>query len=661
MGQSLDEIVTDWHWPGWIRFVGFVVLAGVSAMTLYARTYQTFDRVRVPVIAGEQQPVDGLLTVPLPETPDLADRPTAIIVRLLNAARSSRTITMTVNDTEATHVDLRPAEARRIDLSVPTGVQPGDVLELRGDGSGWSLSYLEIGTAHGFSHGLFSLVIVPGIVNDYQSVSVVGAVGLFAALLGLSCALFRFETHTFVRRIETSLISIIVGFFCLTWLIPIVSPYKVLLAWSALLICLGVLYLPVVIPGVQRLWRGFVILWHLTLNFYHARKRSLTRIGLRMLCGGLVALFLVSVSGFYATETGFTSLILLGERYEAQALPTVKALPNFVDSSPGYDGQFYAQLALDPFFQDPFIERAIDTFSYRAPRILFSWTAFLLGLGQPSWILQAYAVQNILYWFILAWLLLRWMPPVTFTNVLLWIGCLFGYGLISSVRLSLLAGPSLLLLVLAMIALERGRAWTATAVLGLAGLGRETNLLAGVALLPRSWRVFRLHDLLVPVTRGFVVAMPFMLWLAYLYWSDYGVVLSSGEHNLAAPLSALIIKWRVTLSELWVSPWGETFARFSFLTLLSLAIQAIFLVWQRDWTSPWWRVGIAYVGLMCILGPAVWDGHQFAASRVLLPMTVAFNVQLARMGGFWPLAILGNVSVVAGLETLRVPWLWHYL
>ena len=82
---------------------------------------------------------------------------------------------------------------------------------------------------------------------------------------------------------------------------------------------------------------------------------------------------------------------------------------------------------------------------------------------------------------------------------------------------------------------------------------------------------------------------------------------------------------------------------------------------KRIWASPWWRVGIAYVGLMCILGPAVWDGHQFAASRVLLPLTVAFNVQLARMGGFWPLAILGNVSVVAGLETLRVPWLWHYL
>jgi len=653
--------VTNWHWPGWIRFGGFVVLAGVSAITLYARTYQTFDRVRVPVITGEHLPADGLLTVSLPEAPGLTGRPTAIIVRLLNAARSSRTITITLNETDLTRVDLRPAETRRIDLSVPTGVESGDMLELRGDGSGWVLSYLEIGTAHGFSHGLFSLVIVPGIVNHYESVSTLGAMGLFVGLLVLSCTLFRFETRAFVRRLETSLISIIVAFFCLIWLIPTVSPYKVLLSWSALLICLGVLYLPVVIPGVQRLWRGCVTLWHLMLNFYHARKSSLTRIGLRTLCGGLVALFLVSVSGFYATETGFTSLILFGERYEAQALPTVKALPHYVDSSPGYDGQFYAQLALDPFFQDPFIERAIDTFSYRAPRILFSWTAFLLGMGQPSWILQAYAVQNILYWFILAWLLLRWVPPVTFTNVLLWTGCLFGYGLISSVRLSLLAGPSLLLLVLAMIALERGRPWTATAVLGLAGLGRETNLLAGVVVLPRTRPGFRLHDLLVPVARGGVVAMPFVLWLAYLYWSDYGVVLSSGEHNLALPLSAIITKWQVTLLEIWINPWSETFARFSFLTLLSLTIQAIFLLWQRDWTSPWWRVGVAYVGLMCILGPAVWDGHQFAASRVLLPMTVAFNVQLARMGGLWPLAVLGNVSVVAGLETLRVPWLWHYL
>ena len=47
-------------------------------------------------------------------------------------------------------------------------------------------------------------------------------------------------------------------------------------------------------------------------------------------------------------------------------------------------GQFYVQLALDPLLRDPAIEQALDNFPYRSRRILFSWTAFLLDLGQPE-------------------------------------------------------------------------------------------------------------------------------------------------------------------------------------------------------------------------------------------------------------------------------------
>ena len=52
----------------------------------------------------------------------------------------------------------------------------------------------------------------------------------------------------------------------------------------------------------------------------------------------------------------------------------------------------------------------MDLAPYRARRILFSWTAFLLGLGRPAWILEAYALQNVAGWLLLAALLTRWMP-----------------------------------------------------------------------------------------------------------------------------------------------------------------------------------------------------------------------------------------------------------
>ena len=64
---------------------------------------------------------------------------------------------------------------------------------------------------------------------------------------------------------------------------------------------------------------------------------------------------------------------------------------------------------------------------------------------------------------------------------------------------------------------------------------------------------------------------------------------------------------------------------------------------------------------MVLLGPAVWGDYPGAAVRVVLPMTIAFNLLLPRTRLFWPLAILGNLSVWHGLEALGVPVLSRYL
>ena len=65
-------------------------------------------------------------------------------------------------------------------------------------------------------------------------------------------------------------------------------------------------------------------------------------------------------------------------------LPSVRDVPRrvYVDSM-GYDGQFYAQLAVDPLLQSPGIENALDAPAYRARRILLSWTAYVFGFRTP--------------------------------------------------------------------------------------------------------------------------------------------------------------------------------------------------------------------------------------------------------------------------------------
>jgi len=359
-----------------------------------------------------------------------------------------------------------------------------------------------------------------------------------------------------------------------------------------------------------------------------------------------VLLFLQSIRQYYHRNTGFTELIDFGDQFYDRVLPAIRDVPRYVDPrSPGYDGQWYAQLALEPLLRNPDLGKALDTPSFRARRILFSWTAYIAGLGNPRRIIHAYAVQNIVAWLLLAWILLRWFPPTRVRHVAAWFGCLYGIGMAFSFRFALLDGPSMVLIALGVWAIECRRDWLAAGLLGVAGLGRETNLLAGVLLvdrIPRDWRGWaRL------AARGLLIALPLVLWLAYVR-SVFPALGHSVADNFDVPLSGYVATWIATLSELYVDGWGSS-APFSVATMTGLTVQVGYLLWRREWSSPWWRVGAAYSVLMFFLGHIVWEGNPGAYPRILLPVTCAFNVLILSSRGFWPLVVLGNLSVWHGL------------
>jgi hypothetical protein len=194
-------------------------------------------------------------------------------------------------------------------------------------------------------------------------------------------------------------------------------------------------------------------------------------------------LFTVLVLAKFSPQTGFTSLIHFGETGQEHRLPALQNLPlATVPPSSGYDGQFYAQIALDPFLRGPELASVIDAPAYRARRILTPATAAVLGLGNPWWTLQAYALLNVLCWFALG-LLLYWQlaPDVRFAFVR-WAGCMFSLGVLDSVRQSLVDLPTLLLLVLAVDASKQARSGRSLLWLALASLAKEISLLGALAL-----------------------------------------------------------------------------------------------------------------------------------------------------------------------------------
>jgi hypothetical protein len=368
--------------------------------------------------------------------------------------------------------------------------------------------------------------------------------------------------------------------------------------------------------------------------------------------GAALGFFIWTAAHFYIPGKGFTCLIYFGGNPELHRIRELQPLDYYVyQDSNGYDGQYYAQMAVKPLLRSRDLRSAVDNLPYRARRMLFSWTACLLGLGQPGWVLQAYALQNIIAWLLLGWLLLRWFPPTGPGNVVRWLGTMFAWGLTMSVREALMDGPSLLLIAWGVALAEQGRRWSSACVLGVAGLGRETNLLAACTHAPeREWNR---REILNALGRGLVMAAPLVFWLVCL-WSLFGQPSNAGSRNFARPFEAFFAKWVDTLVDFRANGWDST-ARWTLVLLGSLTVQFVVIVLRPQWTNVWWRIGAAYAILMVFLGEAVWEGSPGAAARVLLPLTLAFNV-VAPRGWRWGLVLLlGNLSMLSAVDQLKAP------
>ena len=378
----------------------------------------------------------------------------------------------------------------------------------------------------------------------------------------------------------------------------------------------------------------------------------------RILRAGLLGWFAWLMSQYWHPRHGFTSFLQVDTVMAAKAIPVFHDPRIYVHPEDGsYDGGYYAQIATSPGLQDPALQTATDDLGYLARRILLSAVAWVLGGGDPVAAVHVYAALNLFLWFGLALLLWRIFPADEWRGALAWVCMLFSAGVILSVRLALTDLAALLLTAGSIVLVERQRPNAAAGLLGLAGLARETAVLGAAALLPAAWNDWRLRRLGPTALRLAVVVLPLGLWLLYLHRFANGA--SAGQSNLSWPLAGWLGRWRelAQSAELAGNPrlFWETVAGH-----VALTVQVIYLAWRPRRDCPWWRVGATYAILCLCLGLAVWEGLPGAATRVLLPLTLAFNVRVVRDRASLLWLLVGNLSVLAGLHVLA-PGIPHQL
>lgn len=375
---------------------------------------------------------------------------------------------------------------------------------------------------------------------------------------------------------------------------------------------------------------------------------------------GLAAFaFLLRVyAGIWTPETGITPFLRVGQEFNDRGLAVFRATPKYIDPFPahrwGFDGQLYAQMGLDPLLRDPQLHVALDNPPYRAQRILLSWLAWIFGLGQPFWILNAYAAMNLIFWVTFAWLSGRLFAPHGWSGLAGYGAVLLTCGVIESMQASLTDLPSFTLILAALTVGGSAGAW----LLSLAALTRSTSLIGfiGLAQFRPPWR----EAIRKNIQWGLIATVPLGLWVLYVLWVFRGREVGFDGGNLTLPFRGAMEKlgeFSVTAvhgSIRWHRWWMELYKSYdlhALLTIIAVLVQSVYVVLHRDWRSPLWRWGAIVVGYFWCISFLSWESH-FTITRHALPITLVFNLVLAmRPTRAWLIwFVAGNCFVPFGIR-----------
>jgi hypothetical protein len=357
----------------------------------------------------------------------------------------------------------------------------------------------------------------------------------------------------------------------------------------------------------------------------------------RILILGIVCLIpILFVARQFSPGHGFTRLLEVGQIWLPRALPEFQALNPITFPGKGYDGQFYAQVAIDPLLENPRFPTALDDAEYRSRRIAMPALAWLLGAGEPTRAVTCYALINLVTWYCLLGLICRPEPSQTVQAWMCVGATMLSSGVFASLQRSLTDLPATTLLVAAGALTGRG---TRAAILAFSVLTKETYAvcawLASTALPGKTYSVWQ------RIVTFVAIVVPLLLWLSYVHSR-----LKTDSYTIGD------VSWPF---EGWI--YGILFLVkqrkvYSVIAALSLVLQLIYLGLQPQYTSFYWRIAVSFALASCLMGDDPFTS-DVSFTRDLLPVTVGFNALLIkeppRRFCYWFLG--GNIGLASGLVT----------
>ncbi len=372
----------------------------------------------------------------------------------------------------------------------------------------------------------------------------------------------------------------------------------------------------------------------------------------------LVSYPLIIIFDRFSLQHGFLNLPRFGEFFIDKAIPELKALNPPIQKRDGYDGQFYAQMAIDPLLRSPAMADGFDDVGYRGQRIGLSAIAYVLGGGQPAIVVQVYSVLNFVFWCLMCWLVLKWVGTETIQQRCVVLVIVYTAGALVSIARALTDLPAAVLGLLAVWftqhkPTERLCQLSSLVSFCLSTLCKETGVLSALAIMNlKNWKSFLKSGLFVVLA-----LIPVFMWTIYV--KTYIGSGSKGMGAITIPLMGIAAKFQIAFARAYNE--FPSVHPIEIIGPASILVQAVYVLRRLDWRSEYWRFGAGFAVLPFFVAFAVWE-TQTAFSRVLLPLTLAFNLHLFSIREklkskkfnwwFW----LGNAGLLDRAFPMLVVW-----
>ncbi len=319
----------------------------------------------------------------------------------------------------------------------------------------------------------------------------------------------------------------------------------------------------------------------------------------------------VAIAHLCSQHWDITRFIVAGDRFadETSLIAPIAITPN----SPGYDGEFYYRLGLDPFTsQRTAFGITLDNPATRGARIGYPLLAWMFSFGQP-WLLPWVMVGlNVLGMFAIAWMS---MALAQFFGVPVWLGLApaFYPGFLLTIVRDTTEICAITFGLAALCFAVRRQYWRALPLAAFAVITRETTLfyMAGFGVVElincirqRRWS-WSLLALALP-------ALVFFSWQYFiiLHWevSSY----SGTSQNIGLPFVGLIGFFTTAFNEMRQFPWMSFDFKLRVYYMLSvgmcLALSGLAgFQAATGRANPGLRVSLAlYVALVMCLTTAIW-------------------------------------------------------